>query len=198
MKSAIKIFMATKRKKDATPRRPDKKPKPKPKKAVPEKYRCKARLKSNPNKRCTKKALEGRNYCYKHQGASPVRNGIDNAYYVGNYAELVGHLDIPIFEHEKDLSNELQILRVQMMALIEKAQTIEEAGPTLLTYVEAISKVAKRMDQIENGLKLSLNPRQVAAIANQIVDIINEEVDDPQIKANISNRIANVIIPGPY
>ena len=181
-----------KKKNDKIRNKPAKRKRPKAK--VRKGRQCEGRLSSDPTKRCQNRALHNSKFCQYHGGRNVVRSGLTCRYFVGTFGDLVKDIDIGDVDNIKDLTHELHVLRVTLTALLREAKTLEDANGVIIQYTDQISKLCKIMEQIDNGLKLTLNPRQVAALANQVVDIINQEVDDPQVRANISERVANLVI----
>ena len=185
------VFLMAKKNNDKPKSKPTKR---KPTvKQPPKRGRCKARTAQDPTKRCRLRAIRGSEYCSVHRGKNQIRSGLNNRYFVGAFGELVKDIDLDIDRH-KDLTHEIHLLRTMLTLLLNKADTDDVADGAVLRYTEQIGKLAKTMEHIEHGLKLTLNPRQVATLANQIVEIINQEVDDPQVRAVISERIANLVV----
>ena len=164
-----------KKKNDTPPRKPDKAKPPGQggRDIPPDDKRCISRTTADPTKRCKNWRVKGRDVCYWHIKKEPVRKGIGCEYYDGPFEKLLADtgLDLGTLENEKDLTGELKLLRATLMLLLEKADNVYGVENSILRFTDQISKVAKRLDEIEHGFKLSLNPKQVAALANQVVRI---------------------------
>lgn len=167
---------------------------------------CKAHLKKDPTRRCSKNALPGGDLCRAHHNrcSRPV-TGLTSIYQVGMFADLIKDLPPSAVDNIKDLSGEVVLLRATLNGILklcsqeagsadEQATALMTMAPVVQTMADTISKVVDKMERIENGLKISLNARQVAMLANQIVHIVNEEVDDPVVRQRVSERIANMVV----
>jgi hypothetical protein len=123
---------------------------------------------------------------------------------VGLFEDLIAKFDDVPLDSVKDLTAELVLLRGLLAGLVEtvkgggsedeRTQALHTGADTIKGMVETIGKTAERMERIEHGLKINLNARQVAALAHQVVQIINQEVADPVVRQRISERIANLVV----
>jgi len=79
---------------------------------------------------------------------------------------------------------------------LDPDQTTMGAVLSLAQIYEAIlgrHNAAKDVaDRVDNFLNRGLTRFQITSLAEAIVDIINQEVHDPQVKAVIAERIANL------
>lgn len=166
--------------------------------------RCKARLKGDPTQRCSRWAAPGKEYCTSHAPPDRTTHGLASQYRVGLFEDLIAKFDDVPLDSVKDLTAELVLLRGLLAGLVEtvkgggsedeRTQALHTGADTIKGMVETIGKTAERMERIEHGLKINLNARQVAALAHQVVQIINQEVADPVVRQRISERIANLVV----
>ena len=137
-----------------------------------------------------------------------MTTGLGSIYKTGCLTKYIEKFeDLPV-DQVKDLTGEVTLLRGILAGLLDsmpepedqdshEAQLLWQTSETLRGMVDTIAKVTERMERIENGLKVNLNARQVTALAGQIVEIINQEVADPQVRQTISERIANIFVIAP-
>lgn len=140
----------------------------------------------------------------KHNTTAQTTHGLHSQYRVGLFEDLIARFDGVPLDRVKDLTAEIGLLRGLLAGLAEtvqqgatpeeRAMALHGTADTLKGMVETIGKTAERMERIEHGLKINLNARQVAALAHQVVQIINQEVADPVVRQCISERIANLIV----
>ena len=160
-------------------------------------------------RRCKLRAIPGRPYCRVHSpGLTVTTHGKRSLYRVGIFDEVIKGVDCGDVDRIKDLTPEITALRGMLQALMETVKIVEAkpedteavrtlwgAAPMIASMLDQVGKLVKTMNQIDEGFKLQLNLRQVGALAQQIVMIINEEVQDPQLRAKISERISKLVIP---
>lgn len=147
--------------------------------------------------------MPGRGNCKFHGGATPLRgDGRVSKYAVGRLAENIRtYSNDP---HIKSLRDEIGLVRGLLGAFLDRTQTLAEDGDDaaallvasepIMAMTDQIRKLAVSLTQIEEGLRLTLDVSQVKGLAAQFVQIISEEVTEPETRKRIATRIATLEI----
>jgi len=185
------------------PKRKLKNPKAHPRTDDPR--RCKGKRKDGV--RCRRFATPGKDLCRIHGGAStgPGKKnaGKSSKYHVGFFGDLLREFDGTDWNNLKDETAVLRALVLQFVRHISEGGLEDEEKVERLIYnadkvtgiIDKLGKLVERFDRMENGTQTTLNIRQVAAMSQQIVDIINEEVADPEARRRIAERLEGLVVP---
>jgi len=145
---------------------------------------------------CPFKKVPGRKYCPRHGGTRGLRVDAKEAvknYRLFRWKKRVGELAES--EGVKSLREEVGILR---MILEEMLNNCKDSMDLLLyshkmsDLVMKIEKLVVSCDRLENRMGLLLSKGSILQLAQQYVEIISENVNDPEIIERISTRMIQV------
>lgn len=165
---------------------------------------CAAMRVTDPTSRCSRPAMPGSEFCHNHrrkQISPNVKKGFTTYYRIGTFTDVVDAAAALPDEEVKDLTGEISLLRATLTRGLEELRdaggmTSVGAAPFIQSMTDAIGKLVTRMDTVQSGYRFTLNIKQVTAMAEQIVHIINQEVPDPLVRQRISERLRNLVVVG--
>lgn len=148
---------------------------------------------------CMLKRVPGSQYCYAHGGAIAIkaqeRRDLKN-YKLTRYhvavAEKSGSSGL------KDLSEEVGILRVIME---ERLNSIESTNDLLINTASimqlatGIQKLVDSLHKIDKELNNLIDREQLLIIAEGIVQVITDAVEDPVKRRLVSEKVLDLILP---
>jgi hypothetical protein len=156
--------------------------------------RCQA---TNKFGQCTNKAVPGGTVCLVHGGNKQMESQVKaskNIYYLGKWQNRVE--EHASHDLVKSLREEIGILRVLLetrfrtchdeMDLILQSQPIAE-------LVSKIEKVVTSCNKLESHLGHHLDKQQILVFATQIINIVSNYVEDPNIIETIGEEILTSI-----
>lgn len=142
--------------------------------------------------RCRAKAMKGKDKCYHHGGATPVKHGLYSKYSKHKLAEVTQQLA----QDPELLDLRQQIAFKQALILDKLEQMAGELGPedaeVLAGLSEKVSKDIERLNKIEYGEKYVLQVEEVQAVINQITVIIKQEIQDPAVVERVAKKLQEV------
>jgi len=165
---------------------------------MPDLVRCEA---DNPNRcqattrhgQCIFLAAENHKYCYMH-GAATAKNKDARLYNIAKYnAKIERFAD---HTKMKTLTEELAVLRIMLETRLESCQTDRDlllnSGP-LAELVTKIRDTLSANTKLQQALGELLDRQTVVEIAQKIINIVAEEVKDPDTVNAIALKIAEVL-----
>ena len=137
--------------------------------------------------RCQRPSIIGKDKCYQHGGATPIKHGLYSKYRKTVNAERI----------EKNLKDEnLLNLRNQIALIVTLIQNYLEkfedmpkelkVMESLATMADKVSTIAERLHRIENGDTVNINIKQLKVMVVQIQQVISKHIPDAEVR----NRIA--------
>jgi len=95
----------------------------------------------------------------------------------------------------KSIRDELALLRALLQNALDKVEneeTLQEHSGTVQLLSEKVVSCAATLVRIEDGMNLNLNVIELQAVANQIVAIIKQEIQDPKVQEKLAKRISEL------
>jgi len=141
---------------------------------------------------CKAQAVNGKDKCYHHGGATPVKHGLYSKYAKTQLAGLITEL-----RDNPDLTNIKEHVAFMFALLLKKLENMQEIFTDedltqLATLSEKITKAIERWHKITFGEKYVLQVEEVQTIINQMTVIIKQEVKDPVVIERLSQRLQEV------
>jgi hypothetical protein len=149
--------------------------------------------------------VKGRDFCRTHGGATPSKDGKGrrSKYHVGFFGDLLEKFDPSDWN---SLMDEVAVLRALILHLVnhvtspemedtEQAHLLILNSGKIANIIDKLGRLVERYDRVRNGSTTTLNIRQVASMSAQIVDIINQEVEDPEVRKRIAERLEGLVVP---
>lgn len=90
----------------------------------------------------------------------------------------------------KRLDEEVALVK----ALIVQAIDNKYQPGELTELVERLSRVVKRKEEIEEGLKLHIHVDQINFVVNQVVQVIERHVNDPTLRSAIASDLRGITL----
>ena len=144
---------------------------------------------------CMNYAAPGFNVCWKHGVGG--RGSVQRRKYQFKAERLNEAFETLASDPDRlDLSEELAVARLatqQVLADLEEISTSK--APAVLMLVESVTGVASQIAKIEKDLKLSVNPEQLSAIADQFISVIAKYVTDEDVLAKIQDELDRIALP---
>lgn len=150
---------------------------------------------------CRYKAVDGTSYCPRHIGggqSSQTKSLAETAlknYRLGKWKDRVGEMvsspDI------KSLREEVGITRVMLEEILNKCTDTNELllySDKIQTTVGVIEKLVLSCQKLEEKNNVLIDRNAIINLADSIVGIIGEHIDDPDILKVIGERIVASII----
>lgn len=147
---------------------------------------------------CPYKKVPESDYCPRHGGNKAVvkkeREALNN-YRINQYkqrlAELANNPNV------KSLRDEIAILRITLEEVFNSCnsptQIIAYSGK-IADLVSRIEKVVSSCNRIEMNIGLMLDKQAVTTLADGLVAIISEEIEDMDAVKRVSERITELIV----
>lgn len=145
---------------------------------------------------CGAEAIDDTIYCAKH-GATSVRQALEkkqaNLYRIEKYRDRVNHYS----EHDKanSLREEIAILRILLEELLNKYTTTDELLLQAGVVGELVCKInalVTSSHKIEVALGELMSKTKVLGMADQMVSVIADVIDNPETVAIISDKIMEI------
>jgi len=153
------------------------------------------------DEQCSLKAVEGSKFCAAHGGNLKIlsnQKADANRYRLTKWqarmVELSGDGNI------KSLRDEIGILRMLMEERLNHCQTnldlVLHSGP-ISDLVLKIERLVKSCHDIDKDFENLLDKQQVLQMADRILSILNEEINDSEVMESIQRRLIGIFIrPG--
>lgn len=146
---------------------------------------------------CRIKAVDGSSYCPAHGGnkayQAAEKRELRN-YRLNKFKERLGELGNS--NEILSLKDEISILRMlveeKMNACSDNTDLILMAGP-LSDLMMKIERVVTSCQRLDSRLGNLLDKGRVIHLAQAMVQIISDEIDDPEILEKISNKILKLL-----
>lgn len=152
---------------------------------------CTAKSKRT-GERCQAPAMTGKDKCYHHGGATPVKHGLFSKYSRHRLADVIQQLAT-----DPDLLDLRQQIALKQALILDKLDQLQnrlspEDAEILAGLSEKVSKDIERLNKIEHGEKYVLQVEEVQAVINQITVIIRQEVKDQATVERLAKRLQEV------
>jgi hypothetical protein len=156
--------------------------------------RCQA---TNAHGQCPYKSGEHSSYCSMHgdnKAAEAHRKKLLNMYHLSKWQNRVDEFS----EHDnvKSLRSEIGIARMVMETILnqcnDKSDLLLYSG-RIMEMLTKIQGLIVSCHKLESNLGQLLDKASALNLASQIVTIVAEEINDPQVTDRISSRIAVTI-----
>lgn len=152
---------------------------------------CTARSKRT-GERCQAPAITGKDKCYHHGGATPVKHGLFSKYSRHRLAEVIQQLAT-----DPDLLDLRQQIAFKQALILDRLNQLQnrlkpEDAEVLAGLSERVSKDIERLNKIEHGERYVLQVEEVQAVINQITLIIRQEIHDPATVERLAERLRGV------
>lgn len=143
---------------------------------------------------CQREAADNVSYCPLHGGVSAQRAVARQRQMNYDLMHLRADLEKQVHApHMHDLKEEIGLLRIMLARVLNNAgkdplalvAAIPQATPMIATLERLITSSAK----LEAFFGEFMTPQQVDALVENILDIITDEVKDPDTLARIADRI---------
>lgn len=148
---------------------------------------------------CQFARLEGGKYCRIHAGAQNTLKNADIAakrsYQLTRWKARVD--DFSTSPAVKSLREEIGISRMMLEQILEKCQDATDLmlnSNKITPLVLTIEKLVSSCDRLETKLLLTLDKSAAILLAEQIINLITEEVEDPEIVERIAAKMEQVMI----
>ena len=156
---------------------------------------CTATARSTGN-RCKGRAITGTDRCNKHIGGRKLKHGQSSLFHSGKIKKLAERHASD--ENIKSLRGEIGLLRGFLEKMVDQtnlSKIAEKDLMSLLKTVDEIRKAVKTLVQIEDGLKLVIDVKQVHMILVQVSNIVKQEVQDERSRNRIAKRLGELVRP---
>ena len=171
------------------------------------------KAKGKNGRRCSNPAVSGYTVCRLH-GANPTNHG-GRPIQTGKYSRLLRAQPSLLERFEEyrndpeltNLASEIALLRTALESHVatQLTNSATDGSPatvtgTLLDRIsnlsDQIGKLVERQHKIEYGETFTLNVNMLVTYAARIATIINEEVDDPESRLRIRNKLEDLFAEG--
>ncbi len=155
--------------------------------------RCKA---SNKSSQCMNKCEEGFDYCNYHNSGQRllVKKEKEHQYLLTRWRAEIDHYSNN--SQVKSLREEIGILRLLMQTALNRCLDADDlmihAG-RIMELTARIERVVQTCHTMEEKTQFLVDKQQIVHLAEQILLIITEFVTDPNVLANIADRIKGAI-----
>jgi hypothetical protein len=160
---------------------------------------CKA-MSGSTGVRCSQIAMDGRDYCRYHGGLLPVGENHPN-FKSGKYSKYMKYMqNLPGLRDKfiefaadltmTDLCEEVAQLRAMLADVLEQKQGSLDPQDMIAIFgiIEQIGRQVERQARLQE--MQSVPAAQVQDLLRQVIDIIVEEVEDPDIKRRLADRLS--------
>ena len=152
--------------------------------------RCQATMAT---KQCDKERVEGSQFCVLHGGAhelaSKNRQELKNLRLMKWKTQIAEQANSAnIFS----LRDEVGVLRVVLQETLEKCDSpaiLMTHANTIATLVNDINRTITSCLTIESALGAYLTEEQLAALAESIIKVITDSIQDPDLRNSVSEQI---------
>ncbi len=149
---------------------------------------CTAKSKRT-GERCKAQAVTGKDKCYHHGGATPVKHGLYSKYSRHRLADVIQQLAT-----DPELLDLRQQIGLKQALILDKLEQLQdrlrgEDAEMLAGLSEKVSRDIERLNKIEHGEKYILQVEEVQSLINQVVVIIRQEVQDAATVKRLAERL---------
>ncbi|MBU0478760.1 hypothetical protein KKC91_09375 [bacterium] len=143
--------------------------------------------------RCQRYAIKGKDKCYQHGGATPIKHGLYSKYRQSTNANRIE-------ENLQDknllnLRNQIALIVTLIQNYLEKFEDMPKelrVMESLANMADKVSSMAERLHRIENGDTLNINIKELKVIVIQIQTIILKHISDPVVKNRIAHDLKEI------
>lgn len=148
----------------------------------------------SPKGQCINKAAENSTFCYAHGGNKAVEAAKKKEmfnYRLNKFKDRAEQFNSS--DHVYNLKDEVAVLRIMLEekwnAITDTQELLLRSGP-LSDLITKITVVVEKCERLDNKLGNLLDKSKVMQLAQEIVEIIASEVDDPKVLDEITTRIS--------
>lgn len=151
---------------------------------------------------CNFRKTEGSNYCNMHGGHTAIvaqrKQNIYNLHrtdYLKRLQEKIGHYSSA--ENKYNLSEELGVARIVLEAILDKCENANDLIRnihSINTTVLAIQKLVTDTLKVDQKIGTLMTREQVLGIAQTLINVVAQHIDDPEELAQIANEFQESVI----
>jgi hypothetical protein len=149
------------------------------------------------SRQCTNKAPVGFEYCINHNSGERMRlrKLEDRQYLVTQWrAKIDRHANSPMI---KSLREEIGIARMMLENTLNRCDddnALELMSPKIMEMLSVLQKLIESCHRLEEKTQFLVDKNQIIVLAEQILNIIQQFVTDPNILTSIAEQIQSAIM----
>lgn len=155
-------------------------------------HRCQATI-NNGTAQCANLASEGHKYCANHGGIDTRKEQVRNYNLARWHREIAEKANSPAL---KQLHEEVGLLRFLLEKIINQCNTENDlimASGQISDLVGKVEKLVVSCNALDVKLGNSLDKNQLLKFATVVIDIISNNISDPEISGIIADEIVHAL-----